>query len=90
MDQIVASVDSKNTEGRSVAARDFLDESTIRRTTVEGVVDTGSVMLVLPENVGSQLGLAFGHLGRMFMMVGLAATYIHQKIVGGFLNGTTQ
>ena len=33
------------------------DESTVRRTTVDGVVDTGAVMLVLPEDVVDRLGL---------------------------------
>ena len=33
------------------------DESTVRRTTVDGVVDTGAVMLLLPENTASRLGL---------------------------------
>ena len=34
------------------------DESTVRRATVEGVVDTGAVMLVLPADVVGRLGLA--------------------------------
>ena len=33
------------------------DASTVRRTTEEGVVDTGWVLLVLPEDVVSRLGL---------------------------------
>ena len=33
------------------------DESTVHRATVKGVVDTGAVMLVLPENVVAGLGL---------------------------------
>ena len=57
MGETVASMELKNTADRSVAARGLLDEAAIRRTTVKGVVDTGAVMLVLPENVVSRLGL---------------------------------
>ena len=57
MGEISTLVELENTADRSVAARGLLDESAIRRTTVEGVVDTGAVMLVLPENVVSRLGL---------------------------------
>ena len=57
MGEISTLVELENTVDRGVAARGLLDESAIRRTTVEGVVDTGAVMLVLPENVVSRLGL---------------------------------
>ena len=57
MGETVASMKLENTADRSVAARGLLDEAAIRRTTVKGVVDTGAVMLVLPENVVSRLGL---------------------------------
>ena len=57
MGEISALVELENTADRSVAARGLLEESAIRRTTVEGVVDTGAVMLVLPENVVGRLGL---------------------------------
>ena len=57
MGEIVASVELENTADRDNASDGLRDESTIRRTTVKGVVDTGSVMLVLPENVVSRLGL---------------------------------
>ena len=57
MGEIVASVDLENTTDRDIASEGFRDESTVRRTTVEGVVDTGAVMLVLPENVVKRLGL---------------------------------
>ena len=57
MGETVASMELENTADRSVAARGLLDEAAIRRTTVKGVVDTGAVMLVLPENVVSRLGL---------------------------------
>ena len=57
MGEIIASVDLENTTDRDIASEGFRDESTVRRTTVEGVVDTGAVMLVLPENVVKRLGL---------------------------------
>ena len=57
MGEIVASVELENTTDRDIASDGFRDESTVRRTTVEGVVDTGAVMLVLPENVVKRLGL---------------------------------
>ena len=57
MGEIVASVDLENTADRNIVSAGLRDESTIRRTTVDGVVDTGAVMLVLPENVVGCLGL---------------------------------
>ena len=57
MGEIVASVELENATDRENAREGLRDESTIRRTTVEGVVDTGAVMLVLPENVVTRLGL---------------------------------
>ena len=57
MGEIVASLELENTADRSIVSQGLRDESTIRRTTVEGVVDTGAVMLVLPENVVGRLGL---------------------------------
>ena len=57
MGEIVASVELENTTDRDNASEGLRDESTIRRIRVEGVVDTGAVMLVLPENVVSRLGL---------------------------------
>ena len=57
MGEIVASMELENITDRDIASEGLRDESTIRRTTVEGVVGTGTVMLVLPENVVSRLGL---------------------------------
>ena len=57
MGEIVASMKLENTEDRGVVRRGLSDESTIRRATVDGVVDTGAVMLMLPEDVVSRLGL---------------------------------
>ena len=57
MGEMSALVQLENTADRNIANEGLRDESTIRRTTVEGVVDTGAVMLVLPENVVGRLGL---------------------------------
>ena len=55
--EIVVSMELENTVDRDIVSEGLRDESTVRRTTVEGVVDTGAVMLVLPENVVGRLGL---------------------------------
>ena len=57
MGEIVVSMELENTVDRDIVSEGLRDESTVRRTTVEGVVDTGAVMLVLPENVVGRLGL---------------------------------
>ena len=57
MGEIVAALELENTNDRDNASEGLRDESTVRRTTVQGVVDTGAVMLVLPENVVNRLGL---------------------------------
>ena len=57
MGEIVAAVELEDTNDRDNASEGLRDESAIRRTTVQGVLDTGAVMLVLPENVVSRLGL---------------------------------
>ena len=57
MGEIVASMELENTLDPDNASDGFGDESTVRRATVEGVVDAGVVMLVLPEDVVGHLGL---------------------------------
>ena len=57
MGEIVASMKLENTVDRDNASEGLRDESTVRRATVDGVVDTGAVMLVLPEDVVGRLGL---------------------------------
>ena len=57
MGEIVVSVQLENATDRGNANRGLHDESTVRRATVDGVVDTGAVMLVLPEDVVAGLGL---------------------------------
>ena len=55
MGEIVASMELENTG--DIVRQGLRDESTVRRATVDGVVDTGAVMLVLPEDVVGRLGL---------------------------------
>ena len=57
MGEIVASMELENTGDREIVSEGLRDESTVRRATVDGVVDTGAVMLVLPEDVVGRLGL---------------------------------
>ena len=57
MGEIVASMELENTGDRGIVSEGLRDESTVRRVTVDGVVDAGAVMLVLPEDVVGRLGL---------------------------------
>ena len=57
MGEIVASMELENTIDRDIVSQGLGDESTVRCATVDGVVDTGAVMLMLPEDVVSRLGL---------------------------------
>ena len=57
MGEIVASMKLENTVDRDIVGEGLRDESTVRRATVDGLVDTGAVMLMLPEDVVGRLGL---------------------------------
>ena len=57
MGEIRVNVTLENTGDREVAARGLGVEGDVRRTTVEGVVDTGAVDLVIPEEMAQELGL---------------------------------
>ena len=57
MGEIVASMELENAGDREVVSQGLREESTVRRMTVDGVVDTGAVVLVLPEDVVDHLGL---------------------------------
>ena len=57
MGEIVASMELENTVDRDIVSEGLRDESTVRRATLDGVVDTSTVMLVLPEDVVDHLGL---------------------------------
>ena len=57
MGEIRASVTLENRDDRAVVDRGHGTEADVRRTSVEGVVDTGAVSLVIPEEVATELGL---------------------------------
>ena len=57
MGEIVAKVELENPGDRALAQRGYGPESGVRRSSVDAVVDTGAVMLVLPRNVVERLGL---------------------------------
>ena len=57
MGEIRASVTLENRDDRAVVDRGHGVEADVRRTTVEGIVDTGAVSLVIPEEIASELGL---------------------------------
>ena len=57
MGEIAAQVELENPGDRALVQRGHGRESGIRRSSVDAVVDTGAVMLVLPQNVVERLGL---------------------------------
>ena len=57
MGEIRTSVRLENTGDREYVYRGDRTEADVRRTTVEGIVDTGAVNLVIPEEIAGELGL---------------------------------
>lgn len=57
MGEIVTAVQLENAIDRALQRRGALPESQVRQLTVQAVVDTGAVMLVLPQDVVHKLGL---------------------------------
>ena len=57
MGEIRASVTLENRDDGGAVRLGLRAEADVRRTTVEGVVDTGAVSLVIPEEIATQLGL---------------------------------
>ena len=57
MGEIRASVTLENRNDRGAVRLGLRAEADVRRTTVEGVVDTGAVSLVIPEEIATELGL---------------------------------
>ena len=57
MGEIRASVTLENRDDRGAVRLGLRAEVDVRRTTVEGVVDTGAVSLVIPEEIATELGL---------------------------------
>ena len=58
MGEIVVRIHLENTNDRGAFNLDLLDESEIRSVEIDAVADTGAMMLALPEDVVSRLGLA--------------------------------
>ena len=57
MGEIVVAARLENAGDRAAFEQGYHDESRIRHTQVNGIVDTGAVTLVLPQNVVERLGL---------------------------------
>ncbi len=57
MGEIAVSAKLENAGDRVAFEQGYHDESKIRSTEVTGIVDTGAVTLVLPQNVVERLGL---------------------------------
>lgn len=57
MGEITVSAELENAADRGRFEHGDCQESDIRRSTVEAIVDTGAVMLVLPQNVVERLGV---------------------------------
>jgi clan AA aspartic protease len=57
MGEIVVAVQLENAIDRALQRRGALPEGQVRQLTVQAVVDTGAVMLVLPQDVVHKLGL---------------------------------
>ena len=57
MGEIHADVTLENPGDRAVVDRGYGQESDIRRSTIDAIVDTEAVTLVLPQNVVERLGL---------------------------------
>ncbi len=57
MGEIRASVTLENRDDRGAVQLGLRSEADVRRATVEGVVDTGAVSLVIPDEIATRLGL---------------------------------
>ena len=57
MGEVKVSVELENYDDRAVASRGFLSADRIRSQRVDVVVDSGAVMLVLPQDLVEVLGL---------------------------------
>ena len=57
MGRVVAELKLTNASDRYLADAGHLPREDVRSATVNGIVDTGAVMLVLPESIARQLGV---------------------------------
>ncbi|MXV79440.1 MAG: hypothetical protein F4X58_10615 [Chloroflexi bacterium] len=58
MGEIFVEIVLENIEDRSDARRGLIAEEAVRRETVQAVADTGAMMLALPEDLVTRLGLS--------------------------------
>ncbi len=56
--EIFVEIELENIEDRSDARRGLIAEEAVRRETVQAVADTGAMMLALPEDLVTRLGLS--------------------------------
>lgn len=61
MGEIVVTAKLENANDRGSFEQGYREESSIRSTSVEAIVDTGAAMLMLPQNVVDRLGLRVQH-----------------------------
>ena len=57
MGEIVVNIELENVKDREMAEDGELPEADIRRAAISAVADTGAMMLALPEDVVSRLGI---------------------------------
>ena len=57
MGEVVADVALENASDRSLFEEGYRDEAEIRHLTIKAVVDTGAAMLVLPQDLVTDLGV---------------------------------
>lgn len=55
--EITVHIELENAVDRGVFEQGYIEESAIRASQLQALVDTGAVMLVLPQNVVERLGL---------------------------------
>ena len=79
MDEIVASMVLENVVDRDNASDGLCEEAEVRCATVDGVVDPGAIMLVLPKDVVDSLGLR----RRREVVVAYASNYRETLPVAG-------
>ena len=57
MGQIIVDIELENVDDRGLARAGHLPDADVRRVTTPAIADTGAIMLALPEDVVSRLGL---------------------------------
>ena len=57
MGEIIVNIELENVDDRGLARAGHIPEADIRRVTIPAVADTGAIMLALPEDIVSRLGL---------------------------------